>query len=184
MTLPVAVLDSCVLFPNLLRDTLLSTAEAGLYRAHWSREILDGLTRNLIARQILTREKALYLEEIMLSYFPEAIVDVPDGLSDAMTNHEGDRHVLAAAVKASARFIITFNLKHFSLESTLPWGIEALHPDRFLLDLLEENPSALLDVLEKQAARFRKPPLSLQELLDGLARQTPRFVSSLRDSLL
>ncbi|HYN44931.1 MAG TPA: hypothetical protein VER35_02940, partial [Candidatus Limnocylindrales bacterium] len=68
--------------------------------------------------------------------------------------------------------------------STLPLGIEALHPDRFLSALLEENPSALLDVLEKQAARFGKPPLSLQELLDGLARQTPRFVSSLRDSLL
>jgi hypothetical protein len=52
-------------------------------------------------------------------------------------------------------------------------GIEALHPDLFLLNLLKENPPALLDVLEKQAARFRKPPLSLQELLDGLARQTP-----------
>lgn len=30
------------------------TAEAGLYRAHWSQEILDGVTRNLIARKILT----------------------------------------------------------------------------------------------------------------------------------
>lgn len=179
----VAVLDSCVLFPNLLRDTLLSLAEAGLYRAHWSQAILNGLTRNLIVRQILPQEKALYLEGIMLSYFPDALVDVPDGLVTAMTNHEGDRHVLATAVIAEARFIVTFNLKHFTPISTHPWGIEALHPDHFLLDLLEENPSLMFNVLEQQAARFRNPPLSLSALLDGLARQTPRFVSVFRDSV-
>jgi hypothetical protein len=35
------VLDSCVLYPMYLRDTLLRAAEAGLYRVHWSQEILD-----------------------------------------------------------------------------------------------------------------------------------------------
>jgi hypothetical protein len=36
------VLDSCVLYPMYLRDLLLRAAEAELYRAHWSQEILDG----------------------------------------------------------------------------------------------------------------------------------------------
>jgi hypothetical protein len=40
------VLDSCVLYPMYLRDTLLRAAEAGLYRVHWSQEILDGALRN------------------------------------------------------------------------------------------------------------------------------------------
>ncbi len=46
------VLDSCVLFPALLRDTLLRAAEVGLYRVHWSQQILDDTTRNLIERGI------------------------------------------------------------------------------------------------------------------------------------
>lgn len=44
------ILDSCVLFPMYLRDTLLSAAQAGLYRLHWSQEILDGAIRNLVAK--------------------------------------------------------------------------------------------------------------------------------------
>ncbi|GET38121.1 hypothetical protein [Microseira wollei] len=39
------LLDSCVMFPMYLRDTLLSAAEAGLYTRYWSQEILDGATR-------------------------------------------------------------------------------------------------------------------------------------------
>lgn len=183
MTCPVAVLDSCALFPNLLRDTLLSAAEAGLYRVHWSQEILDGVTRNLIARQILTSSKAAYLEEVVKSYFCDALVEVPAELVFQMTNHEGDRHVLAAAVQAEAKVIVTFNLKHFSLASTRPWGIEAQHPDLFLLDLLEESRSLMVEVIKEQAARLRKPPLSVPELLAGLAKQAPQFVSALREFL-
>jgi hypothetical protein len=36
MSVIVAVLDSCVLLPAALRDTLLRAAEANLYRPQWS----------------------------------------------------------------------------------------------------------------------------------------------------
>jgi len=36
------VLDSCVIFPMHLRDTLFRAAEIGLYDLYWSQEILDG----------------------------------------------------------------------------------------------------------------------------------------------
>ena len=52
------VLDSCVLYPMYLRDTLLCAAEAGLYRVHWSAEILDGAIRNLVANQQMTQQQA------------------------------------------------------------------------------------------------------------------------------
>lgn len=42
------VLDACVLYPAALRDTLLRAADTGLYRLHWSEEILDEVRRNLI----------------------------------------------------------------------------------------------------------------------------------------
>ena len=52
-----------------------------------------------------------------------------------MTNHEKDRHVLAAAVKAPCEVIVTYNLKDFPGESIKPHGIEVKHPDEFLIDL-------------------------------------------------
>jgi hypothetical protein len=57
-----AVLDSCVLFPMYLRDTLLCVSEAGLYVPHWSQEILDGATRNLVNTGRLTTTQAMKLE--------------------------------------------------------------------------------------------------------------------------
>jgi hypothetical protein len=42
------ILDSCVIYPMPLRDTLMRAAEAELYELHFSQEILDRATRNLI----------------------------------------------------------------------------------------------------------------------------------------
>lgn len=42
-----AVLDTCVLLPMTLRDTLLRAAELGLYHVYWSMETLEELKRNL-----------------------------------------------------------------------------------------------------------------------------------------
>lgn len=92
------VLDSCVIFPMPLCDTILRVAEANLYRVHFSQEIIDGATRNLIKTGRMTEPKAARFQAMLKTYFPEAIVEVPERLVEAMTNHPGDRHVLAAAI--------------------------------------------------------------------------------------
>ena len=70
------VLDSCVLYPMYLRDTLLCAAEAELYRVHWSAEILDGAIRNLVANQQMTQQQASHLERQIQLAFPDAMVVV------------------------------------------------------------------------------------------------------------
>lgn len=126
------LLDACVLYPMYLRDTLLWCAEAGVYRVHWSQEILDEATDNLVGKNQMKVCKAARLQSEIKAAFPEAMVEVPLGLVEVMTNHPKDRHVLAAAVVARAQVIVTANIKDFPASALDPFGIEAQHPDVFL----------------------------------------------------
>jgi len=84
------VVDSCVIYPMPLCDTLLRAAEAELYQVYFSQEILDGATRNLVKKGRMTDSKAQQFQEIIKTNFPEAIVEVPEELVIKMTNHPGD----------------------------------------------------------------------------------------------
>lgn len=178
-----AVLDSCVLFPNILRDTLLTSFQLGLYQGYWSQSILDGVTRNLIKRKILTEEKAVYLENTIKFYFPEAMINVSPKLIPKMTNHKGDRHVLATAISAKAKIIVTFNLKHFKPQDTLKWNVVAQHPDLFLLNLLNSDSTTMIQGIYEQLTRFRNPSLTINQLLEILKKDAPNFVSELEKFL-
>ena len=163
-----------------LRDTLLCAADAGLYRVHWSQEILDGAIRNLVADQQITQQQAAYLERQMNSAFPEAMVAVTERLIPCMDNDKGDRHVLAAALIAKAHVIVTDNLKHFPATSLSQFRVEAQSADRFLTHLYDLFPSSMYEVLQTQASRLRKPPMSISDLLNLLEKSVPTFVSRFR----
>lgn len=171
------ILDSCVLYPMYLRDTLLSAAQAGLYRVHWSQEILDGAIRNLVANQQMTGHQANHLESCMKSAFPDAMVEVTEQLIPCMDNDEGDRHVLAAALIAKAHVIVTNNLKHFPTQSLGQFRIEAQSGDRFLTSLYDLFPESMNQVVQNQANRLKKPSMSFFDLLHILESSVPTFVS-------
>lgn len=172
----VVVLDACVLFPMPLCDTLFRIAEAELYIPTFSQEILDETTRNLVKKNRMTEEKAIRYQQHIKRAFPEAIVEKYEKLIPLMTNDIKDRHVLAAAVKAKADVIVTFNLKDFPSDSVEPFDIKVKHPNAFLLDILSEyGLEALTKILQQQAAALKKPPMSFRELLQRLSRQTPDF---------
>jgi hypothetical protein len=174
------ILDSCVLYPMYLRDTLLCAAEAGLYRAHWSQEILNGATRNLIANGQITSQQANRLERQMNLAFPEAMVEVTERLIPCMDNDAGDRHVLAGALIAKAQIIVTDNLKHFPSKSLSQFRVEAQSADQFLTYLYDLFPESMFEVLQIQASALRKPPISVSSLLNLLERSLPTFISRFR----
>ena len=171
------LLDSCVLYPYELRDLLLELAHEHLYRVHWSPQILDDTTRNLVADGRTTPEKASRFCAAMDRAFPEALVEPPPGLADQLGCDPGDRHVLAAAIAAKAEVIVTLNVRHFPAEVLVPLGIEAVTPDQFLCNLLDLAPGAIHGCLQTIAARQRNPARTAQALLQILSRQAPTFAS-------
>jgi predicted nucleic acid-binding protein len=170
------VLDACVLFPFSLRDTLLRAAAEGMYQLYWSEQILEETRRSLVEKKI-TEEQADRLLAAMTGAFPEAMVTDYDLLVPAMPNHEEDRHVAAAAVKAGAQVIVTVNLKHFQ---TLTRSVEAQSPDEFLSDLFDLDPDGVVEILRAQAAALVNPHLSFEELVDSLAQIVPDFARAVR----
>lgn len=172
------VLDANVLFPFSLRDTLLRAAAEGLFQLYWSEQILKETERNLVAKGTITEEQAARLRGAMTGEFPEAMVTGHEDLIEAMPNHEKDRHVAAAAVKAGAQVIVTSNLKDFRV---LPDGIEAQSPDEFLSNLFDLDPDGMVDLVRSQAKALRKPPRAFDELLRGLAKIVPDFAKSVAD---
>lgn len=177
------VLDTCVLYPAHLRDTLLRLAERELYQVLWSADIIEELRRNLVGAGV-SSEAVDYLCAELQGAFPDAEVSGYQSLLDSMTCDPKDRHVLGAAVRSNAAAIVTFNLDDFPDSSVDPYEVDVIHPDRFLLDLLDLVPSIVIAELERQATANRREPRTLSGLLDALTRAgVPSFGDEVRSRI-
>ncbi len=179
-----ALLDTCVLYPAYLRDTLLRLAQVGLYQPLWSADIFEELDRNLteigIAHEAVDRTLAA-----MRTYFDDAEVTGYHDLIDAMTCDAKDRHVLAAAVRGEADVLVTFNIKDFPPASLASYSLELITPDDFLLSLLEQAPGLMWQTVTTQAARYKREPKTLAGLLTALELAgVPRFADEMRRFLV
>ncbi|MGH2963704.1 MAG: PIN domain-containing protein [Solirubrobacterales bacterium] len=187
-----AVLDTNVLFPFSLRDTLWRLAEpaptpspAPLYIPLWSERILNEMVRNLVEDGRMDQDRADRLAVLMRSAFENASVgkDAVAALEGSMTDR-GDRHVLAAAVAGGAEAIITFNLDHFPREACEPFGVEPTHPGEFLLALYGIAPELVVEEVRRQAADLTNPPWSFEDLIEARERAgVERFADALRTPL-
>jgi predicted nucleic acid-binding protein len=157
-------------------------AQVGVYDPCWSERILDEVARNLIANRVATAPKAAAMLDAMRGAFDAAGVDTREiaRLEPKMTNDPKDRHVLAAAAASQAEMLVTLNLRDFPLAACQPHSIEAIHPDRFLLDLYQLDPEAIHAALARQAAALSNPPMSIADVLDRLTLTVPRFAEALQ----
>jgi predicted nucleic acid-binding protein len=162
------LLDTCVLHKSYLCDTLLSVAEAGIFRPLWSDHVLAELRRNLLTAGAKPEAVEHRIDQ-MTAYFPDARVAGYEGLISSMTNHPKDRHVLAAAAAGRADILVTENLRDFPTEAAGRFGITIASQDDFLLGLLELHPDAVLAALRRQASRYRREPRNVAALLGVLA---------------
>jgi len=171
------VLDACVLVPMPLCDTLLRFAEEpASYRPLWSEQILfevgDALEKKL-KRTPFQRQRRLHS---MRSAFPDAEINVPIDLAEAITciPDPNDRHVVAAAISGSADAIVAFNMRHFPLECVRHYGLSCQTPDQFLVRQFHLALESALEKLDSQAAALGKERSFITQRLQ---KMVPSFVS-------
>lgn len=175
-----AFFDACALYGSTLNDVILRLADGGAFRPLWSDDVLDEVRRNVIGDGYSAEEidHRLYA---MREYFPDALVDGYHDLEDRLTCHPKDRHVLAAAVRANASALVTFNLKDFPPESTAAFDVEVIHPDEFLLDQIDLYPGLVVRTLRELVEDYDSPPLTIDDVLNTLTRAgVPRFAAEAR----
>jgi hypothetical protein len=178
-----AVYDACVLYPAPLRDVLIELAAAGIYRARWTEMIQGEWIENLLAnRPDLQRKQLERTRELMNKAVPDCLITGYEELIEGLQLPDAnDRHVLAAAIVAQAGSIVTLNMKDFPAEALAPYGIEAQHPDDFLINQFDMAPEAVCSAIRKLRGRLKRPAMNVDEYLDCLTRQgLPRFVERLR----
>jgi hypothetical protein len=183
VTAPV-LLDACVLVPQRLSSLLLTLAEEGLFEPRWSERVLAETERALIKKLGLSSERAIRRIAAMRHAFPEATVHGFEVLEDGLTCHPKDRHVLAAAIAASAETLVTANVRDFPDEACLPHGITVSDPDLFLLELMAQDVRACEAAVKREARRMRRPPMTEQEVLAGVAPVAPTFANALHQAML
>ena len=150
-----ALLDANVLVPTALCDTLLRLAGADFYRPLWSERILSEVEGAILGfRPDLDPERVHRRVLLMAATFEDASVEGWEQVSAGLDLPDpDDRHVLAAAISGGAQAIVTANLEDFPDDQLRGHGIEARHPDDFLLDQLDLFPGRTLDVARAASRR-------------------------------
>lgn len=173
-----AFLDTCVLWPSLQRDVILSLAAEGLYRPLMSERILEELRRheelkhvdrgktpeeaNRRAQHLIERMRAVYADAIVTGWEP---LEGSYGLVDP-----DDEHVVAAAVVGGAGGIVTDNFKHINA-AVVPTHIKVLHPAEFVADTADVDPARAAAAIHAIAARSSNPAREPGEIVQVLVER-------------
>jgi predicted nucleic acid-binding protein len=178
------VYDACVLYPAPLRDLLVQLATARIFRAKWTEQIHDEWIRNLLIKRPDLQAKQLdRVRNLMNSKIQDSLVtDFESLIPNLELPDPDDRHVLAAAIKAEADVIVTFNLKDFPAVKLSVHGIEAKHPDVFVSEMLDCNRQEVWQAVQIIVARLKNPPQTFDNYMETLLKQgLPNTVSRLKE---
>jgi predicted nucleic acid-binding protein len=148
----------------------LELAVLDLYRAKWSNAVHEEWIGALLrTRADLTRERLERTRDLMNEHVRDAlVVDFEDLIEVLRLPDPDDRHVLAAAIKGRANLIVTDNLKDFPADVLARWGIEAQHPDEFLIHQFHLSPPVFLKAVKTVRRRLKNPPKSVEDYLNTL----------------
>ncbi len=101
----------------------------------------------------------------------DAVITGYEDLIEGLTLPDAeDRHVLAAAIVGNADVIVTLNLKDFPTDNLAPYGMEAQHPDTFLVHQRNLDEGRFLQCVRRCRRRMKNPEKTADEYLEGLSK--------------
>ena len=167
------VLDANTLYSSSLRGILLRLGTRGVIVPLWSEKIQNEWTRNLLRnRPDLNQEDLERTRQYMAFHFPKGQVCGYESIIPALWLPDpNDRHVLAVAIYAKARYIVTSDLNHFPNAILQSYNIEAVSPDEFLFRLIQEKPEHIIFVVRIHRLSLTRPPKTVEEYLEMLEKQ-------------
>jgi predicted nucleic acid-binding protein len=178
--IPVAFLDTNVLWPVNLADLLLSTAEAGFFDLCTSDDLVEETERVLVEYKGLPQEKAAtfasQVRELAEQHVPRSRYM---SLAGRLTGPDPvDLLHLAAAIEAGADYVVTNNTRDF-INAVVPAETASptiVTPDELIMIFIDDGLDIdLVSTVQRMADRRRRPPMTIDEVIalierDGLTR--------------
>lgn len=164
----IAVLDTNVIYPVIIRDLLLWFAYYDLYTPKWSENIF-GEWKKVMGKKGISEEEANKRIQKVNSAFPDALVHNYKGLIEHLKLPDADdRHVMAAAIKTNANVIVTNNVKDFPEEYLQSFGLNVKTADDFLTDIIDLNQEQAIAAFKEMVLNKKNPALDEFKVLDQL----------------
>lgn len=179
-----ALLDTCVIYPTVMRQMLLGAARTGAFTPLWSARIIEEWQRAASKlgpegiAQAAAEAALLRVRWRAAEVIPSASLESRLWLPDP-----ADVHVLAAAIAGSADLIITLNAKDFPRNLLAEEGLSRADPDTFLLGLWQAQPESIASVAAEvltEANRLSGETWDMRGLLKKA--RLPRLAKALRNS--
>lgn len=165
---PLLFLDANALASPVTRTLLIAGARADGLRWAWSKHVeveADRHARGRASRTSIVRKTILGM-----------------GLSPTAQSTEGlatdsgqDRQVVADAIRAEARYLITTDVDDFAFDDLAAHGMSAVNPDYFMALRLTEQ--AYREGVDLLAAVQKNPSRTAAEVHRMLGRRHPRLVA-------
>ncbi|KUP92296.1 RSP_2648 family PIN domain-containing protein [Tritonibacter horizontis] len=175
------LLDTCVLYPTVMREMLLGAAALGHFTPLWSDRILGEWARAALKLGPAGAAQAEAEIALLRAAWPGAVVAPHAGLSARLWLPDpNDIHVLAAAVSGHADAIVTLNAKDFPRNLLSEEGLDRLGPDQLLYEIWlkdRDGMAALADKVLAEANRLSGQGWEMRPLLKKA--RLPRIAKAL-----
>lgn len=152
-----ALLDTCVLYPTVMREMLLKVAAQGLFAPLWSARILEEWARAAVKLGPEGEAQARSEIALLQANWPDALVPTKEGLEARLWLPDAnDVHVLASAITGSADVIITVNVKDFPRHVLAEEGVSRADPDSLLVGFWQAEPQKVATAAEAVLAEANR----------------------------
>ncbi|MGE3620689.1 MAG: hypothetical protein AB7L84_09520 [Acidimicrobiia bacterium] len=169
----VIFLDANVLASPVTRTLVIATGRADGLRLTWSSHVEAEADRH--ARGAATRTSVVRRDILGMELSESA--RTTDGL---LTGTSGDRQVIADAIRADARYLVTSDVDDFATDDLRANGLSAVNPDYFMA--LRSSERAYREAVRTLAGAMKNPPRTEAEVHRMLGRRHPHVAARFADA--